>query len=515
MIAETHQANGKSLASLLDGIVPPTSALDIQVHGLQLDSRFVQPRDCFVALQGETEHGLKYLHDAISAGARAVLSDKKSNDSENIDDQTIPLVFIEDLREKLGLISNRLYDYPSSESMIVAITGTNGKTSIASILAVAFKFRFGRAGYIGTLGIGEWPDLKTTTNTTPDILSLQKQFAVWHLDEVHNCALEASSHALAQGRLAGLDLDIGVFTNLSHDHLDYHGNMQAYGASKKSLFKKPIRHAVINLDDDFGRHLFVDIDPEISRWPYAISHAGTQVPNLTTATEISCSLQGIRMRVQCPAGEAWLSSSLIGEFNVSNLLAAVAACAALAWPVDEIIAAIRSVRAIPGRMELINSNASSVNGEAARPTVVVDYAHTPDGLEQALQTLRSMTKGRLICVFGCGGDRDREKRPIMGRLAEALADYVIVTADNPRNESQQDIVNDILAGQAIPENTVIEDDRDRAIALGINSALPEDTVLVAGKGHEDFQIRGQEKIPFSDRDMCISYLNSYHGGTQR
>ncbi|MGR8946870.1 MAG: UDP-N-acetylmuramoyl-L-alanyl-D-glutamate--2,6-diaminopimelate ligase [Gammaproteobacteria bacterium] len=497
----------KSLASILEGIVPESDSGGVQISGLRIDSRQITPRECFVAVPGENANGIEFLDDAIARGASAALVDANCLEPGDSENKPVPCLIVENLLEHLPLISNRFYDYPSRDITIVGVTGTNGKTSIASILAAAFKYRFGKSTYVGTLGIGHWPHLQPNLNTTPDLLTIQRQLAESRAKGSNHCTLEASSHGLAQGRLAGVEIDVAVFSNLSHEHLDYHGSMEAYAASKRLLFNKPVEHAVLNIDDEFGRRLCADIDSDIVRWPYGLEASKQHYDNLTTASDVNISLRGISMWVRTPVGEGVIRSALIGSFNVANLLAAIAAAAALGWSFDDIAEAIACSAVVPGRMEFINSNVDrGRDGDDSLPTVIVDYAHTPDGLAQSLESLRTLADGRLICVFGCGGDRDKDKRPMMGRVAENLADVVIVTSDNPRSESPQTIVEQILAGQKKPAASHIELSREKAIGFAIGQAGSGDVVLVAGKGHEDYQIVGAQKIPFSDRSLCRKLL---------
>ena len=501
----------KPLSELLEGFVSPEKIGDVEVAGLSLDSRQIEPLDCFVALQGEASHGLSYLEQALDAGASAVLTDARYPQENMGANARAPVIVIENLRLHLGVIANRFYDYPSCDMTILGVTGTNGKTSVAAILAASLQQRHGAAAYVGTLGMGCWPKLNATANTTPDLLSLQRQFATWRELGVEICTLEASSHALAQGRLDGVDFDIAIFTNLSHEHLDYHGSMAAYGESKRLLFEQPLRHAVINIDDDFGRDLNANIDPSIQTWPYGLDGSLQDYPTLTTATSVSISLDGIEMWVRSPVGEGLIKSPLLGMFNVSNLLAAIASLTALGFAFDEISQALIATPPIPGRMQLVNRDLS---GNSSLPKVIVDYAHTPDGLKQSLSTLREMAAGDVICVFGCGGERDKDKRAMMGGIAEQLADAVIVTSDNPRNESPTEIVSQILAGQKSPADSLVELDRKKAIALAIGQASSHDVVLVAGKGHEQYQLLEGKCLPFSDLAVCREMLEHLDRGLQ-
>ena len=494
----------KPLSQLLRGILPLDESEEIEVAGLCLDSRAVQADDCFIALQGHETHGLSYLNDALKAGASAVLSDIEYQGHAPQVEAGVPVLVIEKLREHLATIANRFYDYPSNELAVVAVTGTNGKTTVAATLAELLKLHYGGALYVGTLGIGCWPALFETANTTPDLLSLQKHFAACRSAGVKACALEASSHALAQNRMSGIAVDVAIFTNLSHEHLDYHGSMEAYAKAKFQLFKPPLGDAVINVDDSHGRELYEKLDAETCAWPYGLGEKAQGFSNLTTATSVKLGLHGIDMHVSSPCGEGWVHSPLIGDFNVSNLLGVIAALAALGLEFEQISQLLPSASVVPGRMQLVNGDSSGVDGH--HPRVIVDYAHTPDGLEHSLKTLREITSGRVICVFGCGGDRDREKRPLMGKIAGQYADSVIVTSDNPRGESPPAIIEEILAGPSATEKFLVEPDRRKAISAAIANARHEDTILIAGKGHENTQLVQGAKLPFSDVEVAREIL---------
>ena len=503
MNTEVSLTTTKSLAAILAGIVPDTDTSDIQIGGLSMDSRQISLNDCFVAVAGEQMHGAKYVNDAITRGAGAILVDDEYTDLSVSGE--VPCVMVKGLRNYLPLISNRFYDYPSRDITILGVTGTNGKTTIACILAACLKHQYGESTYVGTLGSGYWPKLKPNLNTTPDLLTLQQHLAHSRANGVDNCTLEASSHGLAQGRLSGIDLNVAIFSNLTHEHLDYHGSMEAYGAAKRTLFQKPVEHAVLNIDDEFGRALHTEIDSAIVRWPYGLHEKSQRYDNLTTAREINASARGIQMLVRTPLAEGLISSSLIGTFNVSNLLAVIAALTALGWEFDDIRAAIASARTVPGRMEVVKPDNE---GHDDLPAVVVDYAHTPDALEKSLEALRALTTGQLICLFGCGGDRDQDKRPLMGRIAERFADKVIITSDNPRSESPELIAEEILAGQETPTSSTVELSRDKAILKAIELASDNDIVLIAGKGHENYQLIGEKKIAFSDQLVSKKILSA-------
>lgn len=519
MMAQQIKNSGKPLSSLLDGIAEVSHQHDIEVHGLCLDSRKIVPGDCFIALQGDRGHGLQYLDAVISAGARAVLSDQAGQQfADPAERCRIPVIFVDDLRKELGALSNRFYDYPSKRIKTLAITGTNGKTTIASILAEIFEKAHGSAAYIGTLGIGLWHNLEASENTTPDLLTVQRELAGFANGGIKACTLEASSHALDQNRLDGIETDVAVFTNLTHEHLDYHGSMQAYGEAKRRLFDAgarrcaPPSNAVINLDDPYSEKILAQLDPKTVVWPFAFEGKNQDYPGLTFASNVEASLQGISMHVVSPVGEGFIRSKLLGHFNVSNLLATIASLAALGWEFSEIQKALENVAGVPGRMEVIQLVGLS---DDSVPAVVIDYAHSPDALRQVLSSLRVLTNGRLICVFGCGGDRDQGKRAQMGAIAEQLADVVVVTTDNPRGEDPTEIIRHVVAGQKKPERTLQEVDRETAIRKAIAMADANDVILIAGKGHETYQIIAQRRVPFSDYEVSrIALSERYVGGGQ-
>jgi UDP-N-acetylmuramoyl-L-alanyl-D-glutamate--2,6-diaminopimelate ligase len=508
----------KPLAAVLAGIVPAGECGGAQVRDLCLDSRTIGVGDCFVALQGNTEHGLRYLSDVIVAGASAVITDENARENNGKELATIPkkipVIIIEDLRKQLALISNRVYDFPSESMPTIGVTGTNGKTTIAFILAAALHELGCASAYIGTLGLGPWQHLKATLNTTPDLLTVQRQLSDFRAQGIQSCTLEASSHALDQGRLDGISFEVAVFSNLTHEHLDYHGSMQAYGAAKKKLFSKATgrapAHAVVNIDDEFGREIVKNAESETVLWPYGMTAQSKNYAHVTAASNLQFDLDGIRMDVQSPMGQGSVQSNLLGSFNAENLLAVIASLGALGWKLPEIVRAIETMPVVPGRMEVIHLDGVS---RADLPTVVIDYAHSPDGLEQALITLRRLTRGKLICVFGCGGDRDKSKRPKMGAIAENNADVVIVTSDNSRGERAESIIEQIILGQSSVEQarankTIVEKDRESAIRVAIKQADNDDVVLIAGKGHECYQIVADQRLHFSDHDVCRHALQA-------
>lgn len=500
MMAVDSKSRGIALAQVLEGILPSAKCPNIEVRNLSLNSQNIQPGDVFVALRGTADHGLRFYQQAVSAGAVAVFSDPNDGIPDTVFTGAVPVIEIENLRTHLGAISNRVYGNPSLDVKTICVTGTNGKTTIAHIVCAALNHLQGDSAYVGTLGIGLWGEFSASINTTPDLLTLQRHLAEWRDRGVKYCALEASSHALEQGRLDDISIGVAIFTNLTHEHLDYHGTMENYGRAKKRLFQKDFSHAVINVDDSFGRELCKALSRRKNVWPFSLDDGDgkqkSDFENLTTASVKKLALSGIEMVVRSPFGRGKICAPLIGAFNASNLLAAFTSLAALGWTFEQIAEALALVPAVPGRMEVVNVFELA---DVELPTVVVDYAHSPDGLQQALVSLRELTNGRLTCVFGCGGDRDSSKRAMMGRIAEKYADNIVITNDNPRTESPQKIVQQILNGVQNIDKAIIETDRRKAIFEAIKHAATNDVVLIAGKGHEHFQQLGKEKIPFSDQ----------------
>lgn len=479
-----------SLHDLLGGLAEPAAENDIVVSGLHLDSRHVRAGDAFVALQGGTTHGIEFARMAFERGAAVVLAE--STESRPVVDRAPdfpgPVIWIDNLRRHLGAIAARYFDHPSAALTLIGVTGTNGKTSTVQMLARALDFLGHRAASIGTLGVGLAGQLEAGERTTPDVISVHARLAALRAAGASHVAMEVSSHALDQGRVDDVAFDVAVFTNLTRDHLDYHGSMQAYGETKARLFAWPtLAAAVLNVDDDFGRTLASRIDGEVVRLRTGVQTRDADV----RADDVHALASGLRFHLVTPWGDADVQSPLLGRFNVANLLAVTACLGALGEPFERVVDVVGRLQPVPGRM-------SRLGGHDDVPLLVVDYAHTPDALEQALTGLRAHCSGRLICVFGCGGERDAGKRPQMGAIAERLADLTIVTDDNPRGEDGDAIVAGIVAGFVRPGAACIERDRARAIAMALDEAGAGDVVLVAGKGHEPYQEVAGEKHPFDD-----------------
>jgi UDP-N-acetylmuramoyl-L-alanyl-D-glutamate--2,6-diaminopimelate ligase len=454
----------------------------------------VRPGDAFIALRGARHDGLDHLAEVCARGAVAVLVEAGR---ELPSEALLPLVPVQGLAARAGAIASAFYGDPSLAMGLIGVTGTNGKTTTTQLIAQALGFAGTHCGVIGTLGSGFPGQLRDTTHTTPDAVTLQQLLAGLRQEGASAVAMEVSSHALAQDRIASLHVDTAVFTNLTHDHLDFHGSIEAYGAAKAKLFSHAgLRHAVVNLDDPFGRNIHASIPASVERIGYTVG----QGPADIRATDVEFRAEGIRARILARGEEGDLLLPLIGRFNLENALAVIGALLAREIPLDVALSSLAKVVPVAGRMERIG----------AAPLVIVDYAHTPDALEQSLRALRLHCRGRLWCVFGCGGDRDRSKRPLMGRLAREHADEIVVTSDNPRSEDPLSIIEGICAG--IPDPGVIrEADRRAAIFRAIRDAAPADCVLIAGKGHENYQETAGVRSPFSDSAVAREALAALRG----
>ncbi|HEX7326138.1 MAG TPA: UDP-N-acetylmuramoyl-L-alanyl-D-glutamate--2,6-diaminopimelate ligase [Rhodanobacteraceae bacterium] len=496
------------LNDLLRGIAKPTRG-DSVVSGLTLDSRSVTPGAAFVALAGASHHGIEFAPAALAQGATAVLAETDSTPDgafprvrANVREARLAedagtVVWIDDLRSHLGAIAARFYGDPSAALTVVGVTGTSGKTSVVQLLAQAFTHLGRRAATIGTLGAGLHGALRAGERTTPDVIRVHGLLAEFRAAGADTVAMEVSSHALDQRRVDGVHFDVAVFTNLTRDHLDYHKTMEAYFAAKARLFAWPHLHAaVIDVDDAYGRRLAGQVTPGARILGYGIESAAADV----RAGNVHTHSDGIDFELTTPWGSATVRSRLLGRFNVANLLAVAAVLGALDTPFAAIRSALEAMEPVAGRMNRL--------GGGRLPLVVVDYSHKPDPLEQVLKTLREHCAGKLVCVFGCGGERDAGKRPLMGAIAERLADAVIVTDDNPRGEDAAAITAQIVAGMREPDRAIVERDRARAINLAIAQAHAGDIVLIAGKGHETYQERAGVKYPFDDLAVARATLEA-------
>jgi UDP-N-acetylmuramoyl-L-alanyl-D-glutamate--2,6-diaminopimelate ligase len=463
---------------LCNGVVPT---------GMTLDSREVVEGSVFVALPGREFDGRDYIADALAQGAAAVLAEARGL-GDFRDPRVVP---ISHLQRRLPDLAQRFFGDPSASMALVAVTGTNGKTSVADFVAQLLRHQGVAAGSIGTLGARLGPAAGVARHTTPDVLSLTRQFAQWLGEGVDHVALEASSHALDQGRLAGINLHTGIFTNLSRDHLDYHGSEASYAASKLRLFSDfQLKRVIYNADDP------------VAQQARGASLAPSLGVSLTSAeadvfVQVLQQPQGMKVRLHTPWGTGDIASQLSGTFNAFNMVAAVLAVTGLGYRFSDVVHSAESLRPVVGRMQRLPQDADI--------EVIVDYAHTPDALRRALVALRPQTAGNLWVVFGCGGDRDRGKRPQMGAIADELADRVVVTSDNPRSEDPEAIIRDIRAGLSRSADVFAE--RRAAIEFAIMQAQPGDVVLIAGKGHEEYQEIDGVRHPFSDvaeAEACLA-----------
>ncbi len=525
-----------NLASAIRGGFPFEKLADLKVtiSRLVTDSREVGRGDTFVAYPGETTDGRQFIAEAIARGANAVIWE--AHNFSWADDWQVPNLGVPELRNKAGRLADAVCGAPSESLWMVGITGTNGKTSTSHWIADTLSRCGRKCALIGTLGNG-FPGedghagaLQATANTTPDAVRVHRLLADYLRDGAQAVAMEVSSHALSQGRVNGVRFDVAMLTNLSRDHLDYHGDMQSYAAAKRKLFDwQNLKYAVLNLDDAYGAGLAEQLamqqggmsggsatamakqDREVIG--YGLSDAALQLAERLGLRMVYGNLQemtgqGLRMAVHSSWGSAQLDCALVGRFNAANLLGTLAVSLVSGIALSDAVHTLGRVQSVPGRMQRL--------GDASQPTVIVDYAHTPDALEKVLQALRevsSSTGGKLICVFGCGGDRDRGKRPMMGVVAEKYSDHCIVTSDNPRSEDPHAIIAEIAAGMDGTNHRLIAD-RAAAIRSAIVHARQGDTVLIAGKGHENYQEIGGVKHPFSDVLVAQRVLNNRHGGVR-
>ncbi|MBS1191476.1 MAG: UDP-N-acetylmuramoylalanyl-D-glutamate--2,6-diaminopimelate ligase [Rhodocyclaceae bacterium] len=470
------------------------AAHGIQPTGVADDSRQVRPGDLFMAYPGDLADGRRYIADAIARGACAVLW-QPGGDFAWDDAWRIPMLSAEGLRALAGPLAHEIYGFPTENLSLVAVTGTNGKTTITQWVAQAHPRK---CAVIGTLGAGFPGELADTGFTTPEATTLMRWLADFRRQEALACALEASSIGIEEGRMNGARVDVAVFTNCTRDHLDYHGSMESYAAAKERLFAWPrLRAAVINLDDELGQKLFATTSAA-KVLGYTLGDGHRDVAGIIRAENLETTSEGQRFILAAPNGKAKVETRLVGRYNVSNLLAVAGVLIDAGLSAAQTARRLAALQPPPGRMERV--------GGEGEPLVVVDYAHTPDALENALKALRDVAaarKGQLMAVFGCGGDRDRGKRPLMGEVATRLADRVLLTSDNPRREDPAAILADIIPGA--PGAEVLAD-RAEAIRRAVGEAAPEDVILLAGKGHEPYQEINGVRTPFSDLEQARNAL---------
>ncbi len=503
MTITDHKKNSitRLLSDLLAGYMDIRPQQDRLIGALRLNSQRVMQGDLFIALPGMTSDGRDYIGQALDNGAAAVLFEPSGTigAATRADRNTgqIPVLGMEHLKQKIGGIACRFFGNPSHAMTVIGITGTNGKTTAAYLIAQGLTLLGWHCGYSGTIGCGFIGSLQPAELTTMDVISTHRQLHDFLSGRADSVCMEVSSHGLDQGRVNGVNFDTAVFTNLSRDHLDYHHNMSDYGDAKRRLFKfDSLKTAVINCDDEFGRELLQFVRKRDNP-PNCISYGVTAGD--VRPIDLVIDDRGIGFGLQYHNRSVQINAGLLGAVNVPNILCAIGCLLGMGYGLEEIASVIARIKPPPGRMEVFRHRPD-------QPAVIVDYAHTPDGLERALESLKSLCRGKLIVVFGCGGDRDRGKRPLMGTAAESIADRIILTDDNPRSEPAEQIVEQIQQGLTRPV-TVIHD-RKQAVAEAISSSAENDLILLAGKGHETTQTMGAGAVELSDRVFVPALLEA-------
>ena len=505
-----HMHPRPTLADLLTGFA---DAPPIPVRGIGSDSRRLDEGYLFLAVQGLTSHGLDFLAEALESGVSAIAWDASTGTPPR--DVGVPMIAVENLAARLGEIANRFYGNPSEQLEVIGVTGTNGKTTVAWMIAQAAEILGERCAYLGTLGYGLGELQGSEGMTTPAVVEMHERLAGFVEQGAGYAAVEVSSHALAQGRIDGVRIDTAIFTNLSRDHLDYHESMDDYFATKARLFTECApRHRIINLDSDYGARLADQCGPDAVTVSTNFDRVAITRQYLFIRSVVATST-GFDITFISSWGSSRFSLPLPGDFNVANAASVLALLLMKGVALETACEAMSRLTAPPGRMQRV----AVAEGERTMqrvatdgPAVYVDYAHTPAALESALRALRAHCSGRLWCVFGCGGDRDAGKRPQMGKAAERQSDRVIITNDNPRSERPMVIVDDILGGMAHPEQAVVIEDRAAAIAWAIDAAASDDVVLIAGKGHETWQETNGRRVAFSDAAVAARALEAREGG---
>lgn len=512
----TESAREMPLGELTAGMLdPPGAPGDIRVSDVTLDSRAVRPGALFLACRGATRHGLEFAREAITAGARAILYEPLGAEgalpaaASRAHEGAVFFAGVPHLGEQAGLIADRFFEAPSKLLAVAAVTGTNGKTTSAYLLAQALT-RLGKpAGYIGTLGAGFPGAIEPFGLTTADVVTVHRQLAKLRALGAECVSMEVSSHALEQGRVNGVRLRAAAFTNLTRDHLDFHGSMERYARAKARLFEGDPAARIINVDDAFGLELARRYGRASGRLVVTARRlAASETEALegalyVRARRVEALPGGSRLTIDSSWGSTVLEVPLIGDFNADNVLTVLGVLLSQDVPLEKAAAALAASSAPPGRMELI--------GPACGVLAIVDYAHTPDALANALRAARGHCTGSLRLVFGCGGERDPGKRPMMGRAARELADEIVVTDDNPRGEDPRHIVAQILEGIGAAARVEVQHDRAAAIRDALARSSAGDVVLIAGKGHEDYQLIGAERRPFSDQAVARAWVEDSKG----
>lgn len=496
LIAELPCLTGAALPSSFD-----QASDDREISGIAYDSRNVQPGDIFVSIEGQKQDGNAFINQAIEKGASCVISEKSSGPYKDV-----PLLVVDDVRLAMAQVAGALFDQPSKKLRLLGVTGTNGKTTTTHLIEHILNFSGKKAGLIGTLGAripgengaSQYLDVHHTTPQASDLQAVLHTMVGHGLSHV---AMEVSSHALSLKRVAGTNFAAACLTNITQDHLDFHKTMEHYWRSKRTLFemlsnesKRPVS-AVINYDDELAPQFISALKDDVELYTYGLSKKARIHPK-----EYQFDFRGTNMTLATPGGDISFTTKLTGQFNLYNVMAAMGVVLGEGIGPAQVAEALKDFAGVSGRFEVVAPKSESQNA-AAMPLCIVDYAHTPDGLENVLKAARALLseQGKLIAVFGCGGDRDSSKRPQMGEIAENLADLVVVTSDNPRSEEPKQIIADILAGIKRLKDVTVEADRAKAIFAAVQNAGPHDVVVVAGKGHETYQILKDRTIDFDDR----------------
>lgn len=488
---------------------------ETMITGLSINSRYTQTGDLFLAMQGLHSHGLEFAAQAVANGAVAIAWEKNTRETKaNINpvddlildiDEEIKCVPISNLQQHASAIAQRFYHRPSEKLNVIGVTGTDGKTSVSQFIAQTLANLNESCAVIGTLGYGMYPNLEPATHTTPDTIRVQALLHDFVQHEAKHTVVEASSHGLSQGRLNNVEIDTAVFTNLGRDHMDYHLTHKDYGKAKRILFAMPkLKNAVINIDDEFGQRLANEFAEQVNLITYTTQknqhHEYSKLGSYIFAKNIVVENGVTHIELDSSWGEASVQIHLLGAFNVSNAMATIGALLVSGCKFEEIIKVIPLLHTVAGRMQAI------VNDKPNLPTVIIDYAHTPQALQNVLRSLQEHCAAKLWCVFGCGGDRDRGKRALMAQAVEKAANYAIVTDDNPRTENPEEITKQIIAGFSAQASYTLIHDRKEAIEYAIQQANAKDIILIAGKGHEAVQIVNHERLPFDDKEIASAYL---------
>ncbi len=488
----------------LRDLLSPFSILTprLALREITLDSRMAAKGDLFIALMGHKKDGRYYIPQAIANGVSAVIAEAYGQNKDGVimDEYGVPIIYLHQLHQRLSYLAGCFYGHPAKRLRLVGVTGTNGKTTTTQLLAQWSHLLGETSSVMGTIGNGLLHYLDAAKNTTCSAVELQYQLNNFANKGATFCAMEISSHGLVQHRVASLPFSAAVFTNITHDHLDYHGDMSNYEAAKWTLFTKHnVEQMILNADDNIGQYWLKKL-PDAIAVTMKNKRIGISNSRYLQTTDLRYHNHGASISFRSHWGAGCIKSQLIGAFNVKNLLLALATLLALDYPLDELLETANYLQPVCGRMEVFN--------RPGKPIVIVDYAHTPDALQKALEAARLHCMGRLWCIFGCGGDRDKDKRPLMGRVAEQYADLVVITDDNPRAEVSQAIIHDIFAGIVDTEKTLIIVDRAEAVTNTIIQAKEQDVVLVAGKGHENYQWVGNIRLSYSDRVTVAQVLQS-------